>query len=400
MARASTVTLLSLSRYARILGINPLHFSGAAGAQHFPTFANCGEIYPQFAWQQPESIVSREELAYAIFSAEQDIKRILGYSPAPQWECGELHHYEANRRYVNAPIKVRFGELIAGGRRAVTELGEYPVVYADFDTDGFTETATVVVPLTAVTDIDLGLLDACETKVYFRGKGGAPNWEIRSPRSVVDQAGSRIFTFDSWLFIKPELTHAITTPNGFQPVDADDLTSYVATVDVYREYNDVDGEAAVIYPTGSEWQATTSRLALYNRRLGFVSPAGGLGSLDAYCNEFGRNALDVELWYYAGKKSCDYGDGISCDPLNDYWAQTIAWMATARLDKPLCACTNVQEVARELQRNTARDTERGGNGAIDYVALTNPFGTRVGELRGWHRTMNMNNEQIMDAGVF
>lgn len=400
MARASTTTLLSLSRFARIMGINPLHFEGASGANFFPTFANCGEIYPQFAWQQPESIVSREEIAQAIFSAEQDIKRILGYSPAPQWECGELHHYKADRRYNNAPIKVRFGELLSGGRRAVTYLATLAVIYSDEDGDGFLETAQMSIPLSGLTDVNSNVYDKCETKAYFEDKGGALNWEIRSPRKVDDAGGLRIFTFDSWILLKPELTHAITTPNGFQAIDAEDADNYVPVVDVYREYNDANADAAMIYPVGCEWEATSTCLSVYNRHLGFVSPSGEIGSLDAYCNQFGRDALDVQVWYYAGKKSCDYMDGLACDPLDDYWAQTIAWMATARLDKPLCSCTNVQEVAKELQRNTARDTDRGGNAVMDFRLIGNPFGTRVGEIRTWQRVMNMENAQVMSAGVF
>ena len=116
MARANTCTLLSLDRFARNLGINPLHFNGAAGDDVMPLMGTCGDVYPQYTWQVPDNLVSREEIAQAIYSAEQDIKRILGFSPAPQWECGESHHLLEGRQGRIAPLKTRYGRLIQGGR--------------------------------------------------------------------------------------------------------------------------------------------------------------------------------------------------------------------------------------------------------------------------------------------
>ena len=99
MSRASTPTLLSLDRFARILGMNPVHFSGAAGPMYWPEIGNCDDIWPQYSWQHDYEFVSREELATVIAEAEYDIKEELGFSPAPTWESEEVHWFDAPEKY-------------------------------------------------------------------------------------------------------------------------------------------------------------------------------------------------------------------------------------------------------------------------------------------------------------
>src|SRR5688572_10128086 len=93
MARASTPTLLSLDRWARIMGLNPVHFNGASGDSVWPlTGGVCKDVWPQHSWQSPD-IISREELARNIHLAERAITRALGYSPAPTWFAEEEHNF-------------------------------------------------------------------------------------------------------------------------------------------------------------------------------------------------------------------------------------------------------------------------------------------------------------------
>ncbi|MHC4709558.1 MAG: hypothetical protein ACYTA3_03815, partial [Planctomycetota bacterium] len=84
MARASTYTLLSLDRWAAIMGINGAHFNGAAASAVMPYTDCCTDIWFQYDWQF-HSRVGREELARAIAASERDIAEVLGYWPAPTW---------------------------------------------------------------------------------------------------------------------------------------------------------------------------------------------------------------------------------------------------------------------------------------------------------------------------
>ena len=96
MARASTYTLLSLDRFAQILGIDPAHFNqcGAPSLDPavFPEEGRCSDVWFQYDWQKNDR-VSRETLARAIKAAEDDIAKVLNYYPAPLWFTNEVHTY-------------------------------------------------------------------------------------------------------------------------------------------------------------------------------------------------------------------------------------------------------------------------------------------------------------------
>jgi hypothetical protein len=48
----------------------------------------------------------------------------------------------------------------------------------------------------------------------------------------------------------------------------------------------------------------------------------------------------VKMWYYAGALSQDFKAERTCEPLANDLAQAIAWLATARVNRPFCACNN------------------------------------------------------------
>jgi len=147
MARAMIPTLLGLDHYARIMGLDPLHFNqGISQLRPNPT---CPQVWYQYTWQNP-SIVSREHLADTISEAERDLTDQLGYYPTPVWiggEDGEFHPYPRPKapgayglgsniylRYKS--LQLKHGYVIEGGQRATTSLGEACWVGLDLDGDG------------------------------------------------------------------------------------------------------------------------------------------------------------------------------------------------------------------------------------------------------------------------
>ena len=195
LAEPLPYTLLSLSGYAQIMGINPVHFMGATASSIgvFPIQGgggsnSCNDLWHRYSWQWADS-VSHYDLAEAIQQAEYDIARELGYWMAPMWISQEVHQYPRHHRQdvyrvggrnvrgqMNS-IKTNFAKIIAGGRRNVdTKLGTATVAggslaYTDEDGDGFAETATVELATT--------LTDETQIKVYFTDTLGAQEWEIR-----------------------------------------------------------------------------------------------------------------------------------------------------------------------------------------------------------------------------
>lgn len=403
MARAKRYTLLSLDRYAQIMGIHPVHFSGGTqvdlpdGRVLFPLDNAQNNIWPQYSWQDFDQ-TSREELAMHIANAEYEVAKYLGYFPAPTWVAGERHNLPEHFRpsYAGVPmaynvagnlntLRADYGEVIAGGRRAVSLIqAGAAVVYSDIDNDTWKEIATVTVPVAGVP--------TTEVKCYFVNHNGDREYEVRAPKNKTYSGGNVIFTFNSWQMIQPELCEALPT-NDFNGkyIDMNDPLSLVSTVDVYREYNDTTQPHAVF--TAEDPNTGNSQTAN-----GFIWPTGSApivgyreGSYDATTGAWVpdinvcRYADYMDLWYYCGMR--DQTGGIYTTP-DDYMpddiAVAIAYIATARLERVFYANNNATALASRLREDLTAPPERQLflNPAD---ALTNPFGTRRGEFEAWRR---------------
>jgi len=441
MARASIYTLLSLDRYAKILGINPVHFSGATAGEYFPLRNRCSDIWLQHGWQFADA-VSREDLALAIRDAELDIANELGFWPAPAWTVQEIRQYPRHHRHdvyrsggrnvrgQMLSIMAEYGKIIQAGQRAITP--NTPVdtatviggtlVYADADLDGFVERATITLPTT--------LTDVSEIKVFITGYEGAPTWEIRDPWYKAISGGSVEIRFYVWQMIDPDLweTYPTTaTLDGPVAIDLTNLDNLVQSVEVYREYTLTTGVSATFYwePTPSEslidglcrfcggagCEACTLTiqdgcLHVRDANRGVVVPQPATYDADegiwsGDCFTKCRDPDFVKIWYYSGDFDQRYLAGHSLDPLSQEWANAIAWLATARLDRPFCSCGNVMALCQKWQSDLAavsstQQQAQSYQNAPDV--LTNPFGSRWGEVMAWRRVQRAKN-RLPGGGV-
>jgi len=422
-------TLLSLPRYARIMGINPVHFQGAYADNVWGITDNCLDLWTSRSWQESDT-VSRYDLALAIRSAEDDIAKYLGYYPAPKWTSAEMHRYPKYHRpdsmsgggwqFDTTPYqKSVFSKMkkpFVGGRRATTlidtpTVAAVELVYSDEDGDSFYETATITVTTTVT--------DERELKVYHAGKLGNPDWEIRDPRSVTLAGGVATFVFDSWLFVDPNEQGSYPTHAEFDGIYIGDLSNFVTSVDVYREYTDDTSVSAQFFweptgssicancsltingstllPSGSSASSTSCPVCGFTAQnacmivrdidSGIVVPHPstydtdqGLWIIQSYA--VARDPDIVKLWYRSGDVSDDFLAGYTTDPLSDFYAMAIAWMATARLERPPCSCGNLLTVMNGLRE---RPTSAELRESLDFAVLGNPFGTLRGELMAWAR---------------
>jgi len=417
MATELPYTLLSLPRYARILGINPVHFAGATSTIVFPVTRNsCQDVWCRYSWQADDR-VGHEDLAFAIQQAEHDIAHALHYWPAPVWICEEVQPYPtfhrpdlvqysmSDSRGYDKGLHTVYGKVIAPGTRVASYVGTANVVYSDPDGDGFNERATVSVPTT------FGI--ACELKVYFAGYGGAQEWEIRPALTRNLVGGVFTATFDSWLFIDPDELSAYPTTNGFSAIDITTTTHYVVTAEVWCEFNDPTAVSAQLVwePTrlnsafpctacgGTGCVACTLTIQdgcihVRDAGAGIVVPAAATydatsGAWGAVSTAVCRDPDYVKLWYRAGeidnRALCD----SRCEYLSDWWAQTIAMLATARLERPFCSCANATALSQKWQQ----DLQVSGSDGVSYNVtesdLSNPFGTRRGESLAWKRVAGL-----------
>jgi len=406
-------TMLSLFRYAQIMGITPLHFAGAQtgelSPEVMPIGTDCGDVWTKYDWQNHDH-VSHMQLAIQIKNAEREIAHLLGYWPAPVWLSEEAHPYPRPwaREYSGMGVDVsgrpktittRFGKVIAGGRRAVSLIGTATkaggaLVYSDDDVDGFPEHARITLP-TALTD-------EREIKVYHTGYDGDQEWEIRPVSHKEIVGGNIVIDLPTWELIEPSLYEAFPTSDGHQPIDLSDADNLVVSVDVYREYNDNSEPASRFYwenDLGSTCQScggvgcedclpTTQDgcLTIRDYDKGIVSPfpatnTDGSWSSDTWTEC--REPESVKLWYYAGLASQDYLRHRSYDPLPYEHALAIAYLATARLDRPLCGCGSAQSIASAFQENMAMSEPNGKSYFLTPDVMQCPFGTKVGEVAAW-----------------
>lgn len=243
MARAETVTLLSLDIYSSIMRIYAPHFNQLQGNKA-PKIGGCtDEIWDQDA---------REDLAWTMAQAEEMIAIQLGYYPSPKFITDENIPFALpgiRSDWRNAEIEAEWSEVECFGTETLTLAtgGEgADVEYSDDDNDpyGREETATIG------TDAGLYVNDlaacgsACEVAVFFREADGAedsadPRWEIKPIKVDIDGATMKI-TAESSLFVKPELwdlTKRDSAGPGSQDTDRweinFDTDNLVSQVDVY-----------------------------------------------------------------------------------------------------------------------------------------------------------------------
>jgi len=416
MSRANTTTVVSLDTFARVLGINPVHFGGAYGDDIWVLGGACSMVWPQYAWQS-DDLASREELAVAIRSAEQDVAEAMGFFSGPEWIEDERvswpHNYRrvlvsswphADNNNYRSAVKTRWGEIQAVGRRRVDviEAGA-TVVYSDDDGDGWNEVAAITVS-TSVTD-------PSEIKLYFAGYGGEREWEIRPVQSVTVSGGSATIKVSSWMFINPSLWERYPTQAGLEGINVSTVANYVTTADVYREYPDPAlAPARIVWPgqdmnnsfVATEMQDAT--LTIRDKHRGFVAATPGSYDADSgLWSEaqflYTREPTEISLWYRAGSQTRQYERGKTGDPVDSFMAETIAILALSRLPRNVCGCGNLDNRRKEYQTDYAT---AGGRG--QFIMATNetmncPFGTRRGEIIAWNRVARVGRNQVLGAVV-
>ena len=433
-------TLLSLGRFARLMGINPVHFQGAVGSDEYWLAKNaCSDVWPRYSYQYSDA-VSRYDLAYVIAGVEQELARVLRFHPAPRWISNEMAQYpkfyrpelttSGGRQFesgLRKSVKAKWGKFISGGVRGTTLVGTATtgggtLQYLDVDGDGFAETARITLPYTTTSDVR-------EMKVYFTGMNADQRWEIRPLNDVTFTGTNVVINLDSWLCIDPDAQSvAPAASNPFTAVDVSTTANYVASVDVYREYTDITERHSQFYweqtntPTCSyctvlleSGAALTSCatcgmivqdgcLTVKDVKTSLITPAPSTYDSDTSAHVMqtyavGRDPDMVKMWYRAGDIDEYYlrNDGTGLDPLSDFWAIVIARFAVARLERPFCSCANVTSLAQKWQTDLAfsgTDTAY----SVDFKMLANPFGTKLGEVFAWNAVSKLG-EIIYDGVV-
>lgn len=382
MAIASTRTLLPLDTFAKILGINPLHFNGAnLPSSDVPNA--CASPFVQYAYQDHDR-VGREDIAQAIADAESQISDLLNFSPIVDYLSSYQDYGHNYAPTYNTPVlRLPRGYVIEAGARAKTPLhAGAPVTYSDVDPDNedeleygpFSETATII------ANVPAGTL-ANEIAVYYPGQNGDDAYEIRPlTKIVIVNNNEAHITVPTAQLVDLDRFMGL----NFFPVDAIDTDNFLDTVDVYRVYTDTTSQVTYEYaprrcnPDSSACQPT-GRLYIRDARLGLVysSPANWDGTAwqDANWCACGF-PMGANVSYKAGLQGRD----------SAVWQRAITYYALTLLDRPMCACDTVKAMMKHWTDDLATTESSGGDTLTHTLApgiLNNPLGTTRGAIYAW-----------------
>jgi len=390
--RASTPSQVSLAQFAKILGLDPMHFAGGYSTLR-PRGGDCHDIWRQYQWQE-HGKASREEIARALYKAEEDVAYLLGYWPAWKWIADERYALARWQEYPNLReirITAKWSHMISGGAEAVADIDAGDVARgADIDTDGdgFAETAVFTIDnVLATWELDeiracfkeYAVLDAANCRTDPSSESYDEAWEVRPLRLI--RAGTTVTAYiPVWHLFRPQLSEALDADH----IDADAAGSYVDTLGFYRVYNDPSSQAQFMWGTdcynnaSCAWATQTGCMRAPDPRNGIVAVGPGAYDEDTElytATNWTQGVVPdaVRLWYMAGLPRPAPG-------LVDHtMARLITQVACARLDYPACTCGNVQTLVAEWRENAAKATrERQYTFTADMIS--NPLGMRVGEV--------------------
>lgn len=412
MARASTRTLLPLDRFFKVIGLNPLHANQVVVDGDSPITGDpmapattCGMPILQYSWQADDR-VGREEIAIAIADAEALLTQWLGYTPLPTWVADE--HVEmvqpANPTLLNAAgvdprgfwnsLQLSRGYVVSGGVEAWSQIQlAAAIVYSDQDGDGYDETATITVN-TTVTEPD-------EIAIAYPGKIAANDytWEIRPTTVTIDTvAGTATIICRREQLVDPALMEALSV----EQVDGQDDTKFLATVDVYRHYNDPSTQVQFLYDQTwcdclngdgcSRCEGVSQNGCLKvrdSRRSLAMAQPGTWNATDsrfdtAYWSQY-RMPDRARVWYRAGWR--DNTQRLPSVQMDPQYERAIAYLALGMLDRPLCACESLKAFTGYWSDDLAATSSSPTGGTQTYrmsdAQLENPFGTTRAALFAW-----------------
>jgi len=397
MARSEFKTWLALDEFAQIIGLDPLSFNQLDSATLRRNNV-CGDLFFQQDWQHSDRL-GRDTIAIAIQQAEQEMSIEAGFNLMPDWSMEERLSYSRpavpesygvglNPRWQMKSVEASKGHMLYGGFRAKSLIqANGVVVRSDTDGDGYSETCTVIVPVT-ITNLN-------EIHAYYPSKSGEDAWEIR-PIKVSVSGGFATITFKSWQITVASKMDMLDP----SPLDADLAASYETTIDVYRVYTDISTQVQFLWETdpncsnccgtctACELGTQTGCFHIRDERLGFIVPTPA--TYDAATGGFTatewtacREPDQVRLWYYSG-----FRDPLMTRPyaeISNFWKFAIAVFAVSKFERAVCGCSNVNQFVEKWRRDAAFASREEGGFTVTAELAGNRLGTSLGAIYAYRK---------------
>jgi len=331
MAISKISTLLPLDEYSRIMQIPDWHFNQVL----HPTYQyhdSCDRLFLQSsAMGSPPRGLGRDNIAGAIRTAEQVIRRRWGFSIGPHWEYAHLEWPVVGRGLqADYPLfRAPEGYLIEGGVEAWEQINVYPITisYSNEDNDGVLDTATISFSTTVT--------DPCEIVIVPVNKDPADReWRIR-PLDIEISGGTCTAIGPRWLFVDPDrwLTD--------DELHLEDDSDFLSEVDVWRHYNDDSTQAKIYWEQSLNCADTcqTACITVRSPRIGsfILTPAMySAGSWTATTPTYCLVPKYIEVWYRAGYREFENG----CEGMSEAMKEALVSLTNCFLPEPPCGCMN------------------------------------------------------------
>ena len=420
MARSGFRTSLALDTWAQILGIDPRHFNQVVTPSK--PLTTCSRVWKQYLWQESDQI-SREAVSIAIAEAERMISEHIGYNLQPTWAVDEraritvpaipdvMNISGLSPRGFPMSQQAQKNHFISGGIEAKTLIvAGAAVVYTDEDGDTYPETATVTVATTVT--------DPAQIAVYFPGEDGRDEWEVKplnNPitrrRSVTIAAGVATIVMAREQLVDPDLWNALDP----QEVPGDADVNFLATVDVYRHFNDPQQQVTLMWsprPSLCDCGTTTCPTCAHSTQTGclvakdfrtgrvYFQPAEWNATTEQFDSRnfaVGRMPDNLRLWYYSGFQ--DTRKDAPTLEMDDDLARAVVYFSLTFLMQPVCGCSNIENVAKSMREDLAANIASPSASLSFQISdriLDNPFGTKRGAIYAW-RVVNSQQRTIGQA---
>lgn len=416
------VTLLSLEQFRRIVKMHPYHFWQLSN-DSAPLQNVCDDLLFEEDWQNADAM-SRASIRQAIDVAERKLRDWLRYDVAPryrtdivqwprrvnqtQWRWGD---WNATDRSIS--VQLPYKQVQSVGSLTRTSIGDAAVTLSDANNDGLLDTFTLTIATTVT--------DASQIAVYFtsadRWDAQAPldTWKI-APISVSISGGTATIRGNVWQIVRPVLYADYSTPQQYY--DPDDTDIYAASLTVYREYINPNGQtvddaqATLLWETnpwpywcvsgGSPYDTNAADPAAVGKavaRVGIRDAANGIVTPGqaVYDSSTGQwQQVNWSLWQEPDRVEVRYLAGLPLvnGQMERSWQEFVTYMALAELEGPICTCQSVRQRLHYWQFDLARTAGANDEAyAISTADLDNPFGTRRGHIHVWRRVKD--NQQVI-----
>lgn len=441
MTIATPIT--ALDTFRAISQYHPWHFWGVAGGSGPASVTrastsqnNCRPVLRQYSWQT-QNAVAREEIAQALWDAEQLVKSQLDYPIGPEFIESEMDIPRYFDPLMIGPISVGsdgrwqaiqlpHGRIQAVGVEAITLLSTpvidppFPftpgtlnalgtIAYYDRDGDGlvdqaqirFTDSATPLDQFAVYVPAGTG--DGTNGRFDFTDL--AERWRIFPVQA--SRSGTTVTLLaPAWLFIRPVLYEGVPSSvialNGLDPTVS---TNYLQSVDVCTRVCDPNGTSVATAQAELIWEASPWPWCACPS--GGSDPAGtasAIGRVGIRSAEVGIvSAVESVYDSTAGTwAAADCGTWWNCRPPDRVivrymagshlvrgqvappWDRLIVGMAAAMLGRQLPGCMDYNSLITRWQTDPTR--AGGGETFQAQPRANNPWGTRFGQIEAWAQT--------------